>query len=691
MPPKKALFQDCVFSVAGTAAPGYTQSSFADYLIAHPIAATASSSVTRKVTHVITTEAEVARKSLKIVRAQTMDIPLVSADWILDSVAKRKRLDITKYLLGEDNTTASTTSTPAATIAVSPTSTSPASPVTPPATAPRTTRGKRKVEDLDDSDESKQIDKKVKELSSTVSKATVKSTIKRPPIDHSCRVSSTYQVYIDDEIAWNARLNQTNIGQNNNKFYLIQLLENTTLSQFAVFSHWGRVGATGQSSTDYSVTLDGAKGIFEKKFKDKTKNNWAERDDFQKYPGKYHLLPPDDGEDDEEETEEVEMETKEDVVIPDSKLHPKVQSLMELIFNQSMMNRQMQELDYDAKKMPLGKLAKSTILHGYLVLKKLGEALNKKKPDSKELMDLSSEFYTVIPHSFGMRTPPVIKDPQTLKKKLEMMEALGEIEIAQKLMKENKQIQEALSINPLDSQFASLKLNKLDALDRESERFQMIERFVKNTHGATHSAYKLNIEEVFDMDREGEMARFDETGFSKFHNRRLLWHGSRLTNFVGILSQGLRIAPPEAPVSGYMFGKGVYFADCVSKSANYCSTNTGSSTGLMLLCEVALGDMHEIKHSDYYACTNSKNAGKHSTKGLGFSYPDENHDEIVDNGMRVQCGPMTTAASTSTSTPTGFGFNHGYGLQYNEYIVYDVSQIKMRYLIRMDFGYKRLW
>ena len=44
----------------------------------------------------------------------------------------------------------------------------------------------------------------------------------------------------------------------------------------------------------------------------------------------------------------------------------------------------------------------------------------------------------------------------------------------------------------------------------------------------------------------------------------LLWHGSRLTNWVGILSKGLRIAPPEAPVTGYMFGKGVYFADMVS-------------------------------------------------------------------------------------------------------------------------------
>ena len=42
---------------------------------------------------------------------------------------------------------------------------------------------------------------------------------------------------------------------------------------------------------------------------------------------------------------------------------------------------------------------------------------------------------------------------------------------------------------------------------------------------------------------------------------------------LNLLLQGLRIAPPEAPVTGYMFGKGVYFADMVSKSANYCCTN----------------------------------------------------------------------------------------------------------------------
>lgn len=54
---------------------------------------------------------------------------------------------------------------------------------------------------------------------------------------------------------------------------------------------------------------------------------------------------------------------------------------------------------------------------------------------------------------------------------------------------------------------------------------------------------------------------------------------------------GLRIAPPEAPVTGYMFGKGIYFADMVSKSANYCSTTPDNPKGLMLLCDVALGNV----------------------------------------------------------------------------------------------------
>lgn len=40
-----------------------------------------------------------------------------------------------------------------------------------------------------------------------------------------------------------------------------------------------------------------------------------------------------------------------------------------------------------------------------------------------------------------------------------------------------------------------------------------------------------------------------------------------------------------------MFGKGVYFADMVSKSANYCHTSQSDPMGLLMLAEVSLGNM----------------------------------------------------------------------------------------------------
>lgn len=89
--------------------------------------------------------------------------------------------------------------------------------------------------------------------------------------------------------------------------------------------------------------------------------------------------------------------------------------------------------------------------------------------------------------------------------------------------------------------------------------------------------------------------------FFNLGNKMLLWHGSRLTNYVGIFSKGLRIAPLEAPSNGYMFGKGIYFADMVSKSANYCLASKINNSGLVLLCEVALGNINEKSQADFDA------------------------------------------------------------------------------------------
>ena len=63
---------------------------------------------------------------------------------------------------------------------------------------------------------------------------------------------------------------------------------------------------------------------------------------------------------------------------------------------------------------------------------------------------------------------------------------------------------------------------------------------------------------VSDAKQEGGAAAQEnaqEGGGGGGGNKMLLWHGSRLSNMVGILSEGLRIAPKSAPSTGFMFGK----------------------------------------------------------------------------------------------------------------------------------------
>ncbi len=207
-----------------------------------------------------------------------------------------------------------------------------------------------------------------------------------------------------------------------------------------------------------------------------------------------------------------------------------------------------------------------------------------------KLSEACSQFYTRIPHAFGFKVPPLINSLDKIKEKLDLLDALSQIEIAMSIIKSEAGGDQ----NPVDHQYSALKCD-IKPLDKEDARFKLIDKYVKNTHADTHNYYQMQVEDVFVLDKEGERENFMQS----IGNRRLLWHGSRLSNIVGILSHGLKIAPVEAPVTGYMFGKGVYFADMSSKSANYCFPSAANTIGFVLLCDVALGSCNSLIDADY--------------------------------------------------------------------------------------------
>ncbi|XP_058200104.1 poly [ADP-ribose] polymerase 2 [Rhododendron vialii] len=482
-------------------------------------------------------------------------------------------------------------------------------------------------------------------------------------------IKAIYHVLQQGDEIYDAMLNQTNVGENNNKFYVIQVLESDNGGRFMVYCRWGRVGVKGQDKLHgpYS-SRDSAIQEFEQKFLAKTQNYWSNRKEFICHPRSYAWLEMDYNDREKESDVKGKSNTTVGVQLRETRLESRIAKFISLICNVSMMKQQMMEIGYNAEKLPLGKLSKSTILKGYDVLKKIADVIG--KSNRTKLEQLSGEFYTVIPHDFGFKKMRefVIDSPQKLKSKLEMVEALGEIELATKLLADDVLMQE----DPLCSHYQRLCC-ELSPLEVDSKEFSTIARYVKNTHAKTHSGYGVNIVQIFRVSREGEEERFRK--FSNTKNRMLLWHGSRLTNWTGILSQGLRIAPPEAPATGYMFGKGVYFADMFSKSANYCYSSSACTAGVLLLCEVALGDMAELLTANYNA--EKLPEGKLSTKGVGATAPDFSEAQMLEDDVVVPLGKPKEQVG-----PKG-------ALLYNEYIVYNVDQIRMRYLVQVDFNFRR--
>eukprot|EP00828_Plagiopyla_frontata_P032895 TRINITY_DN4278_c0_g1_i1.p2 TRINITY_DN4278_c0_g1~~TRINITY_DN4278_c0_g1_i1.p2 ORF type:complete len:213 (-),score=36.17 TRINITY_DN4278_c0_g1_i1:546-1184(-) len=185
----------------------------------------------------------------------------------------------------------------------------------------------------------------------------------------------------------------------------------------------------------------------------------------------------------------------------ESKLPTPVQNLISLIFDMKMMNQQMKEIGYDAKKMPLGKLSKQNLQHGYELLTKISDAIKQKKPYSL-LQQYSSDFYSYIPHDFGFKNMAnfILDTEAKVKNKIEMIQSIADIQIATKLLEDKTDPSE---IHQFDANYSKLHC-ELEPVSKNSEEFKIIQKYLENTHAPTHTAYTLEIIDIFKVDRENE-------------------------------------------------------------------------------------------------------------------------------------------------------------------------------------------
>lgn len=180
--------------------------------------------------------------------------------------------------------------------------------------------------------------------------------------------------------------------------------------------------------------------------------------------------------------------------------------------------------------------------------------------------------------------------------------------------------------------------------------------------------------QIFSVSRPGESKPFAKTVASA--GRKLLWHTVPLSSWPALLSGGLRLPPQEAPSVGRNFGRGLYFYDmseaALCKRAGYFFASHPLERAVLLLAEVALGKvcLFEQPHT-----LRKLPAGCSSAMGCGAFAPDPKRDVTLPDGATLPMGPGVRRATKDGSR-----------LQFNEYVVYQLSQVKMRYLVDVQFA-----
>lgn len=232
-PASGALALDgCVIAFSGRFA-GYRQSALEDKVA--DLGGEPAKSVTADTTHCITTQADFDKLCTKVWQAKDRGIFIVSLQWLLDSEQANTKQPEAQYLFHDASQNGTTNGNNTVVSSTNP-------PFTQPPAATNNPPLKRQASStaIDSSHGANAKKTKLDQVARDGKAAVIgkeqiaKSWDVQVPLDEGCSLAG-YGVHVDeDSVIWDASLNQTNAGLNNNKFYRIQVRAQVLLPGLSV-------------------------------------------------------------------------------------------------------------------------------------------------------------------------------------------------------------------------------------------------------------------------------------------------------------------------------------------------------------------------------------------------------------------------------------------------------------------------
>ena len=450
----------------------------------------------------------------------------------------------------------------------------------------------------------------------------------------------------DYEVLKKAVLQVTDIKSNHNKYYAIELHQ--AGSKYRVFTHYGRTDDL-ETNPDAGVKqtrhggMNEAEAEYASIYKQKTssRKGYKELNLASSKIGSSKSRGQSSGHVDAETLSKINTETpkKKKTKTVKSAISPDIQSFVQYIYAEATnaLTRTVQaNITANGIETPLGVLTLGQIDKGQEILDELYKLFQNKKKSNDQMVGLSGDFYTVIPHRIGRTRAAaqqaVITTLEDFNQKQETLQLMRDM-----LSVSGKDAQ--VLVNPeVDKKYDALGC-AIEML--RDDKFKEIKEYVEKSQIKRSN---IKVKNVYSLCRPEEQKAFS----TSLKNTRLLFHGSRAKNWVGILSRGLLL--PKIVVSlgvnrtdaGWL-GNGIYFGDAVCTTLYYTSAGRNRGTRMMAIANVALG-----KVKDYTKIT------------YGLQGPPSGHHSC--HGVRSKSGNYSQFAD-------------------DEFVVYNHNQQKLEYLV----------
>jgi len=374
----------------------------------------------------------------------------------------------------------------------------------------------------------------------------------------------------------------TKLGTNNNKYWNVTLYDNGDVT-----SEWGRQG---HSSSSQSKTWPGVgRSFMDKKIREKGNKGYFENKVIE---GTGEITVSDSSVDNTElkDIAAKQIKSKNPIV---SKL---INFLVKINAHQ-ILKATGGKIKYDTSsatfKTTQGVVIPSQVARARDILNLLFDDVKNNNWSDYNFETNLNEYLSLIPRDFGRQKHSprdILPDSTAIQKELDILDGLdasfaGLQTAKPKKTKKQAKKKDVPQIFDVDMEIVT-----------DKKILSYIKHLYQSTRKSMHTSNSLSVQTVYAISIKTMRDAYEKYG-AKMVDIRQLWHGTKASNLLSIMRQGLIIPPSSsAHCTGRMYGNGIYFSSISTKALNYATNfwGGGGSTDrtFMFLADVAMGKYH---------------------------------------------------------------------------------------------------